>query len=203
MQPFVHLHVHSQYSILDGQASIPAMVDKAMRNGMKGLALTDHGNMFGIKEFFNLIKKKNGGVKGDIKKVQEQIGALEKEEISPEEKETKLAELQAKKAELEAKIFKPIFGCEMYVARRRLSDKEATPREVRSAIVNNVEGIAVRNGAIDEGGYHLVVLAKNLQGYHNLIKLVSKGWTEGFYARPRTDKEELEKYHEGLIVCSA
>ncbi len=203
MQPFVHLHVHSQYSILDGQASIPAMVDKAMRNGMKGLALTDHGNMFGIKEFFNLIKKKNGGVKGDIKKVQEQIEALEKEGILPEEKETKLAELQAKKAELEAKIFKPIFGCEMYVARRRLSDKEATPREVRSAIVNNVEGIAVRNGAIDEGGYHLVVLAKNLQGYHNLIKLVSKGWTEGFYARPRTDKEELEKYHEGLIVCSA
>ena len=60
MQPFIHLHVHSQYSILDGQASIPALVDKAIRDGMKGLALTDHGNMFGIKEFFNLVKKKNG-----------------------------------------------------------------------------------------------------------------------------------------------
>ncbi len=203
MQPFVHLHVHSQYSILDGQASIPAMVDKAMRDGMKGLALTDHGNMFGIKEFFNLIQKKNGGIKNDIKGVQKEIDALDKEDISPEEKVSKLAELQQKKLALEEKIFKPIFGCEMYVARRRLTDKEATPREVRNEILNEVAGASIRKGAIDEGGHHLVVLAKNLQGYHNLIKLVSKGWTEGFYARPRTDKEELEKYHEGLIVCSA
>ncbi len=203
MQPFVHLHVHSQYSILDGQASIPAMVDKAMRDGMKGLALTDHGNMFGIKEFFNLIQKKNGGIKNDIKGVQKEIDALDKEDISPEEKASKLAELQQKKSALEEKIFKPIFGCEIYVARRRLTDKEATPREVRNEILNEVAGAPIRKGAIDEGGYHLVVLAKNLQGYHNLIKLVSKGWTEGFYARPRTDKEELEKYHEGLIVCSA
>ena len=69
MQPFIHLHVHSQYSILDGQASIPALVDKAIRDGMKGLALTDHGNMFGIKEFFNLVKKKNGATKDAIKGV--------------------------------------------------------------------------------------------------------------------------------------
>ena len=193
MQPFIHLHVHSQYSILDGQASIPALVDKAIRDGMKGLALTDHGNMFGIKEFFNLVKKKNGATKDAIKGVQKRI----------EDKEKELASLQEEKAKLEAKIFKPIFGCEMYVARRRLTDKEATPREIRTTVVNEVEGFSIRRGAVDEGGYHLVVLAKNLKGYHNLVKLVSKGWTDGFYSRPRTDKYELEKYHEGLIVCSA
>ena len=77
MQPFIHLHVHSQYSILDGQASIPALVDKAIRDGMKGLALTDHGNMFGIKEFFNLVKKKNGATKDAIKGVQKRIEAIE------------------------------------------------------------------------------------------------------------------------------
>ncbi len=203
MQPFVHLHVHSQYSILDGQASISAMVDKAMRDGMKGLALTDHGNMFGVKEFFNLVKKKNGKTKDDIKAVQKRIEAVENGVEAVEDKETALAELRAEKEKLEGKIFKPIFGCEMYVARRRLTDKEATPREVRNVVVNEVNGIPIKRGAIDEGGYHLVVLAKNNQGYHNLIKLVSKGWVDGFYARPRTDKVELEKYHEGLIVCSA
>ena len=203
MQPFIHLHVHSQYSILDGQASIPALVDKAMKDGMKGLALTDHGNMFGIKEFFNLVKKKNGAVKDDIKKAQKRIEAIESGAEEVADKEAELKALRDEIARLEAKIFKPIFGCEMYVARRRLSDKEATPREVRGAVVNEVSGISVRSGAVDEGGYHLVVLAKNLKGYHNLIKLVSKGWTEGFYSRPRTDKYELEKYHEGLIVCSA
>lgn len=67
MQPFIHLHVHSQYSILDGQASIPALVDKAIRDGMKGLALTDHGNMFGIKEFFNLVKRKTEQQKMPLK----------------------------------------------------------------------------------------------------------------------------------------
>ena len=203
MQPFVHLHVHSQYSILDGQASIPALVDKAMRDGMKGLALTDHGNMFGIKEVFNLVKKKNGAIKDDIKRVQKQIEAVESGAETVENKETVLASLHEEKAKLEAKIFKPILGCEMYVARRRLTDKEATPREVRGAVVNEVGGISIRNGAVDEGGYHLIVLAKNLTGYHNLVKLVSKGWTDGFYSRPRTDRHELEKYHEGLIVCSA
>ena len=203
MQPFVHLHVHSQYSILDGQASIPALVDKAMKDGMKGLALTDHGNMFGIKEFFNLVKKKNGAVKDDIKKIQKRIDAIEKGDETVDDKEAELASLRQQVADLEAKIFKPILGCEVYVARRRLTDKEATPREVRSAVVNEVNGISIRKGAIDDGGYHLIVLAKNLKGYHNLIKLVSKGWTEGFYSRPRTDKYELEKYHEGLIVCSA
>ena len=182
MQDFVHLHVHTQYSILDGQASIPRLVDKAMANGMRGIAVTDHGDMFGIKEFFNYVNKKNGGTNGEIKDLKKKIAALES---GKEESESPEAEIAACKEQLEAakkKLFKPIFGCEMYVARRRLEDKEGKP---------------------DQRGYHLVVLAKNLKGYHNLIKLVSKAWTKGFYMRPRTDRAELEKYHEGLIVCSA
>ena len=182
MQDFVHLHVHTQYSILDGQASIPRLVDKAMANGMRGIAVTDHGDMFGIKEFFNYVNKKNGGTNGEIKDLKKKIAALES---GKEESENPEAETAACKEQLEAakkKLFKPIFGCEMYVARRRLEDKEGKP---------------------DQSGYHLVVLAKNLKGYHNLIKLVSKAWTKGFYMRPRTDRAELEKYHEGLIVCSA
>ena len=182
MQDFVHLHVHTQYSILDGQASIPRLVDKAMANGMRGIAVTDHGDMFGIKEFFNYVNKKNGGTNGEIKNLKKRIAALEsgKEEVENPQEEIALCKEQLEAAK--KKLFKPIFGCEMYVARRRLQDKEGKP---------------------DQSGYHLVVLAKNLKGYHNLIKLVSKGWTEGFYMRPRTDRVELEKYHEGLIVCSA
>ena len=182
MQDFVHLHVHTQYSILDGQASIPRLVDKAMANGMRGIAVTDHGDMFGIKEFFNYVNKKNGGTNAEIKDLKKRIAALES---GKEEVEDPQAEIASCRESLEAarkKLFKPIFGCEMYVARRRMQDKEGKP---------------------DQSGYHLVVLAKNLKGYHNLIKLVSKAWTEGFYMRPRTDRTELEKYHEGLIVCSA
>lgn len=150
MQDFVHLHVHTYYSILDGQASIPKLVDKAVGNGMRGMAITDHGNMMGIKEFFNYCKGVNG-----------------------------------KRKDKGEEPFKPIFGCEMYVVRngRRLTDKDKS--------------------AGDSGGNHLVVLAKNERGYHNLIKLVSKAWVEGFYGRPRTDHVELEKHSEGLIVCSA
>ena len=184
MQDFVHLHVHTQYSILDGQASISRLVDKAMADGMRGMAVTDHGNMFGIKEFFNYVKKKNGGTNDAIKEVKKRIAVLRdsekcKEVENPEEE---LRDCEAKLKELKHKLFKPIFGCEMYVAHNRLQD---------------------RDGRRDQGGYHLVVLAKNEKGYHNLIKLVSKAWTEGFYNRPRTDRVELEKYHEGLIVCSA
>ncbi|MBQ8888191.1 MAG: DNA polymerase III subunit alpha [Bacteroidaceae bacterium] len=196
MQDFVHLHVHTQYSILDGQASIPRLVDKAIADGMRGIAVTDHGDMFGIKEFFNYVNKKNGKTNDEIKGLKKQIAQLERtkqelekaEELSEnaEEEFQKVEEdLAASKSALEAaknKLFKPIFGCEMYVARRRMYDK---------------------NGKDDQSGYHLVVLAKNLKGYHNLVKLVSKAWTDGFYMRPRTDRVELEKYHEGLIVCSA
>lgn len=148
MQDFVHLHVHTYYSILDGQASIKRLVDKAIANGMRGMAVTDHGNMMGIKEFFNYCNKKNKELK---------------EQGKPP--------------------FKPILGCEMYVARRTMADK-----------------VKERG---DQGGYHLIVLAKNYNGYKNLIKLVSHAWVDGFYMRPRTDRSELEKYHEDLIICSA
>ncbi len=142
--PFTHLHVHSQYSLLDGKATIKELVDKAIDDGMKGIALTDHGNMFGIKEFFNYIEKKNDGKSDDEK-------------------------------------FKPIIGCEMYVARDKMTDKKDK----------------------SDNGYHLIVLAKNQKGYHNLVKLVSKAWTQGYYYKPRTDREDLAAHNEGLIVCSA
>ena len=148
MQDFVHLHVHTYYSILDGQSSISRLVDKAIGNGMKGMAITDHGDMFGIKEFFDYCNGVNG--------------KRAKEGLEP---------------------FKPIFGCEMYVARHRKEDK------------------VKENG--DRSGYHLIVLAKNYKGYKNLIKLVSNSWIDGFYGRPRTDRADLERYHEGLIICSA
>ncbi len=148
MEDFVHLHVHTYYSILDGQSSIKKLVDKAIGNGMRGLAITDHGDMFGIKEFHDYVGSINKGRK--------------KEGLEP---------------------FKPIFGCEMYVSR--------------------YGGKELRRGKEDMGGYHLIVLAKNYQGYKNLIKLVSNSWVDGYYMRPRTDRADLEKYHEGLIVCSA
>ena len=146
---FVHLHVHSQYSLLDGQSSIKGMVDKAVKDGMRGMALTDHGNMYGVKELYDYCKTIN----------------------------------KARKEQGE-EPFKPIFGCEMYVARN--GDK------------NVHEG-----GKEFQSGWHLIVLAKNLQGYHNLIKLVSRSWVDGFYMRPRTDHKDLATYHEGLIICSA
>ena len=148
MEDFVHLHVHTYYSILDGQSPIGKLVDKAVANGMKGMAITDHGDMFGIKEFFDYCNKVNDGRR--------------KEGLEP---------------------FKPIFGCEMYVARRGKDKRES--------------------GMGDRGGWHLIVLAKNMQGYRNLIKLVSNAWVDGFYGRPRTDHEDLERYREGLIVCLA
>lgn len=182
MQDFIHLHVHTQYSILDGQAAISKLVDKAISDGMRGMAVTDHGNMFGIKEFFDYTNKKNGGIKGEIKELKKKIKDIENGTTECENKEETIAAYTGQIEELNKKMFKPIIGCEMYVARRRLFNKEGRP---------------------DQSGYHLIVLAKNQKGYHNLIKLVSKAWTEGEYMRPRTDRAELEKYHEGLIVASA
>ena len=182
MQDFVHLHVHTQYSLLDGQASIPRLVDKAMKDGMKGIAVTDHGNMFAIKEFTNYVNKKNSGPKGEVKDLKKRMAGIESGEIACEDKEAELAACRAAIAEAEGRLFKPIVGCEMYVARRTMDKKEGKP---------------------DQSGWHLVVLAKNEKGYHNLIKLVSRAWTKGYYMRPRTDRSELEKFHEGLIVCSA
>ena len=136
MQDFVHLHVHTQYSILDGQASIPRFVDKAIADGMKGIAVTDHGDMFGIKEFFNYVNKKNGGTNGEIKDLKKKIAGLEKGTVECENPEAELAVCREQLEAAKKKLFKPIFGCEMYVARRRLFNKEGKP---------------------DQSGYHLVV----------------------------------------------
>ena len=186
MRQFVHLHVHSQYSLLDGQASISKLIDKAIDDGMPGIALTDHGNMFGVKEFFNYIKKKNGARKDKIKSLQALIERLENSTASEaemgEDSSAALAKARQDLDKIPKQDFKGIIGCEVYVAHRRLHNKE---------------------GKEDQGGYHLILLAKNMQGYKNLIKIVSKAYTEGFYMRPRTDRVELEKYHEGLICCSA
>ena len=134
---FTHFHVHSQYSILDGAASIPGLIEKAKADGQAALALTDHGNMFGIKLFYDTCRQKG---------------------------------------------IKPILGCEAYVARVSLYNKEKP---------------------IDRSGEHLIILAKNLTGYLNLVKLCSTAFCDGFYYRPRIDKAQLEKHHEGLIISSA
>ena len=178
MQPFIHLHVHSQYSVLDGQASVKALVDKAIANGMRGIALTDHGNMFGIKELTDYVNKKNKDVDGEIKNLKKTIEELKSADAVDQEALSK-AETALKEAE--SKIFTPIIGCEMYVA-----DNDMTDRSNKKDI-----------------GRHLIVLAKNQHGYHTLIKLVSNAWTDGYDYHPRTDKKQLEKYHEDLIVCSA
>ena len=148
MEDFIHLHVHTHYSILDGQSKVANLVKKAVGDGMRGMAITDHGVMYGVKELADCCAKVN--------------------------KERKAEGLEP---------FKPIFGCEMYVARRRKEDK--------------VKEMG------DMSGYHLIVLAKNYNGYKNLIKLVSRAWVNGYYYKPRTDRADLERYHEGLIVCSA
>lgn len=141
MADFVHLHVHSQYSMLDGLAPVSALVDKAVADGQRGIALTDHGNMYGIKEMYNYVQKLRG--KGSD--------------------------------------FKAILGCEMYVANHSRLDRQDKR----------------------DTGKHLIVLAKNLTGYHNMVRLVSDACLNGMYYKPRTDHEQLERYHEGLIVCSA
>ena len=183
MSQFVHLHVHSQYSILDGQASIQRLVDKAMADGQPGIAITDHGDMFGIKEFYNYVKKVKGKYKDKAAECEKRLAALRDGTEQAADPEAEIAACERQIDDLRRKMaFKPIIGCEVYVARRRLQDKEGKP---------------------DQSGYHLILLAKNLKGYHNLIKIVSKAWTEGFYMRPRTDRTEIEKYHEGLICCSA
>ena len=137
MSNFVHLHVHSEFSLLDGANRIKDLPKRAKELGMNSIALTDHGVMFGVIDFYKACK--NEGVK-------------------------------------------PIIGCDVYVAPRTRFDKEAN---------------------IDNHYYHLILLAKNQKGYKNLSKLVSMGFTEGFYYKPRIDRELLEKYHEGLICLSA
>ncbi len=135
--PFCHLHVHTQYSILDGAANIPALISKAVDDGMKAVAITDHGNMFGVKEFHREAQKRG---------------------------------------------IKPIIGIEAYVANR-------------SRLIKEDKNL--------DGNDHLVLLAKTKKGYQNLIKLVSKGWTEGFYYKPRIDFEILKKFSGDIIVSTA
>lgn len=144
---FVHLNVHSHYSILNGCSTIQQIVDSAIKNRMPGIAITHNGNMFGIMEFIDYV-----------------------------------ARINKERQEKGKKPFKPIIGCELYVAKHG-------PKEQK-------------NGIKDYKGYHLTVLAKNLQGYKNLIKIVSNAWTDGFYMAPRSDRMDLEKYHNGLIVLS-
>ena len=144
---FVHLNVHSHYSILNGCFTIQQIVDSAIKNRMPGIAITDYGNMFGIMEFIEYV-----------------------------------ARINKERHEKEKKPFKPIIGCELYVAKHGSKGQ--------------------KNGVKDIKGYHLTVLAKNLIGYKNLMKIVSNAWTDGFYAAPRTDRKDLEQYHEGLIVLS-
>ncbi|MDO4704359.1 DNA polymerase III subunit alpha [Tannerella sp.] len=182
MVPFVHLHVHSQYSLLDGQASIDALIEKAQSDGMPGMALTDHGSMFGIKEFYNKVKKKNSKHLATIKDCESELRELNDKDNPTAEEIDRMQKLSEKIHAKKREIFKPILGCECYCARNGRFSKTAKE---------------------DLGGWHLIVLAKNLKGYKNLIKMVSLSWTEGFYRNPRIDKELLEKYHEGLIICSA
>ena len=135
MPDFVHLHVHTQYSILDGAAAIKPLIKRAKALGMNAIAITDHGNMYGVKNFHDTAT--DAGVK-------------------------------------------PILGCEVYVVKNRFEkDKD------------------------EKAGDHLILLAKNLEGYHNLCKMVSYSFTEGFYYKPRIDKQLIEQYHEGLICYSA
>ena len=133
---FTHLHVHTEYSLLDGCARIKKLIDKAHELGQKSIAITDHGVMYGAIEFYKYAKEKG---------------------------------------------IKPIIGCEVYVASRGRLDKQ--------------KGL--------DGYSHLVLLCKNNEGYKNLIKLVSIGFTEGFYNKPRVDRETLKKYSNGLIALSA
>ena len=135
-RPFTHLHVHTEYSLLDGSAKIKELVERVKELGMDSIAITDHGAMYGAIEFYKAAKE---------------VG------------------------------IKPIIGCEVYVAAGSRLTKEG------------------KGG----GYYHLVLLAENETGYHNLIKLVSYGFIDGFYYKPRVDKELLRQYHEGIIASSA
>ncbi len=197
MPQFTHLHVHSHYSMLDGMSKIPDLVKKAKRCGMYAMALTDHGNMFGIKDFLDTVAKENGKVKDRIKELEAKIKELEAVEgdtVMPEGTPS-ISQLREELEQTKGEIFKPIVGTEAYCARRTLYDKDKNLKEINPE--NGKERI------LDSSGYHLILLAKNLQGYHSLCKLASIAYTDGFYNRPRIDHNVLKQYHEGLICSSA
>ena len=194
MVQFTHLHVHSHYSMLDGMSKIPDLVQKAKRCGMYSMALTDHGNMFGIKDFLDTVAKENAKVNDKIKALEAERKSLAEAEPT-DDTAARMADIETEVDKLKGQIFKPIVGTEAYCARRRLTDKDKTLKEI-----NPETG---RERIVDSSGYHLILLAKNLKGYHSLCKLASIAYTEGFYNRPRIDHELLAQYHEGLICCSA
>lgn len=243
MDQFTHLHVHSHYSLLDGMSKVPDLVDKCQRTGMNAIALTDHGNMYGIKDLLDYCKKVNGKAKGkvkdckeDIRKAEEKIAQLpgweetlkaghmvqtvieneqtvekdlplsehDKKDLKDKIEDAKKAQkelpiLQEQLPKLEQKAadyipFKPIVGVEAYCARRSRLSHDSNYRET------NGEG---RSFIVDQSGWHLILLAKNMVGYHNLCRIVSLSFIDGFYGRPRIDKDLLQECHEGLICCSA
>ncbi len=216
MPYFTHLHVHSHFSILDGMSKVPDLIKKCKKNGMYAMALTDHGNMYGIKELVDNVKKENGKVKDQIKdaeaekaKIEALIKAVESGEpqsepsqeenatppLTLEELQTKLMELNAQVESLKQQIFKPIIGIESYCAHRTLYDKDSNVKEY--------DPETGRERIMDRSGWHIILLAKNKQGYRNLCKLSSIAFTEGFFYNPRIDHNLLEQYHEGVICCSA
>ncbi len=228
---FTHLHVHSHFSILDGMSKIQDLLDKCIKNKMYAMALTDHGNMFGIKELLDKTNGINSKLKEKRKGLKEQLAAIEdgslekqtiekiaalKEQLKEADKKKKeaieeeikqLREKQERiadgflKEQLQKDLdnvppdFKAIVGVEAYCARRTLYDKDKELKYLRKE--NNKEVL------VDIGGYHLILLAKDMVGYKNLCKLVSISWIDGIYRNPRIDKNLLAEYHEGLICCSA
>ena len=160
---FVHLHLHTEYSLLDGLTRIPDLVAKCRAAGMPAVAVTDHGNMFGMMKLLDACEKA-GGDSGTLP-------------------------------------VKPIFGCEVYVAPRSRFDRKLDARNADTA-EEGLEDCVDPSGSRD-AGYHLVLLAKNSTGFGNLARLVSQGFTEGFYYKPRIDKEILRQHSEGLIALSA
>ncbi|HNX31067.1 MAG TPA: DNA polymerase III subunit alpha [Holophaga sp.] len=158
---FVHLHLHTEYSLLDGLTRIPELVKKCKASGMPAVAVTDHGNMFGMMKLFDACEK-----------TRDENGVL---------------------------AVKPILGCEVYVAPRSRFD-----RKLDNAALN-AEGLedCLDPSGHRDAGYHLVLLAKNPRGFANLAKLVSSGFTEGFYYKPRVDKQLLREHSEGLVALSA
>ena len=168
---FTHLHVHSHYSLLDGLSKVEEIVDKCLATGMNAVALTDHGNMYGIKDLLDYCKKVNKSRKAKVESQRKETGE-----------------------DIPFVPFKPIVGTEAYCARRgrhSQTDEKAINGEGKTYI-------------IDRSGWHLILLAKNMTGYHNLCRLVSAGYmTDAFYHTARIDKELLERWHEGIICCSA
>ena len=204
MAKFTHLHVHTYYSILDGMSTISGLVKRCLETGMNSMAITDHGNMFGIKEFFDFVDKHNKSVKGEIKDMEKELEELQtqpdstsveterapsQEHVQSQEEQQKIEECRAKIEAAKQRVFKPIFGCEAYVAKETKTNPEGSR--------------LICTGKENGYGNHLILLAKNEIGYHNLCKIISAGWTEGYHYKPRIDHQLLEQYHEGLIVCSA